>query len=146
MRPRARSTKTTALNRRTLFRYAGAGGLMALLPAGVGRSAPALAAQAAKAEPFELEESTILDLQRRMVSGEESARSLTEKYAARIEALDRRGPELRSVLEINPDALAIAEKLDGERKAGKVRGPLHGIPILVKDNIGTADRMTTTAG
>ncbi|MGZ5427860.1 MAG: amidase, partial [Thermoanaerobaculia bacterium] len=119
---------------------------MALLPAGVGRSAPALAAQAAKAETFELEEATILDLQERMVSGEESARSLTQKYIARIEALDRRGPELRSVLEINPDALAIAEKLDGERKNGRVRGPLHGIPILVKDNIGTADRMTTTAG
>jgi amidase len=146
MRPRARSTKTAALDRRTLFRYAGAGGVMALLPAGVGRSAPVLAVQAAKVEPFELEEATILDLQKRMVSGEESARSLTEKYAARIEALDRRGPELRSVLEINPDALAIAEKLDGERMAGRVRGPLHGIPILVKDNIGTADRMTTTAG
>ncbi|HEX2800053.1 MAG TPA: amidase, partial [Thermoanaerobaculia bacterium] len=119
---------------------------MALLPAGVGRSAPALAAQPAKAETFELEEATILDLQKRMVSGEESARSLTQKYIARIEALDRRGPELRSVLEINPDALAIAEKRDGERKDGRVRGPLHGIPILVKDNIGTADRMTTTAG
>jgi amidase len=146
MRQSARSTKTAALDRRTLFRYAGAGGVMALLPAGVGRSATALAAQAAKAEPFELEEMTILDLQKRMGSGEESARSLTEKYAARIEALDRRGPELRSVLEINPDALAIAEKLDGERKVGRVRGPLHGIPILIKDNIGTADRMTTTAG
>lgn len=141
-----RSTKTTGLDRRTLFRYAGAGGVMALLPAGVGRSAPALAAQPAKAETFELEEATILDLQKRMVSGEESARSLTQKYMARIEALDRRGPELRSVLEINPDALAIAEKRDGERKDGRVRGPLHGIPILVKDNIGTADRMTTTAG
>ena len=146
MKRRARSTETAALDRRTLFRYAGAGGVMALLPAGVGRSAPAVGAQAAKAEPFELEEATILDLQKRMVSGEESARSLTQKYIARIEGLDRRGPELRSVLEINPDALAIAEKLDGERKAGKVRGPLHGIPILVKDNIGTADRMTTTAG
>ncbi len=119
---------------------------MALLPAGAGRSAAAPAAQAAKAEPFELEEATILDLQKRMVSGGETAVSLTEKYLARIEALDRRGPELRSVIEINPDAPAIAEKLDEERKAGRVRGPLHGIPILIKDNIGTADRMTTTAG
>jgi amidase len=146
MRRRARSTKNAGLDRRTLFRYGGAGGVLALLPAGIGRSAPAPAAQAAKTEPFELEEATILDLQKRMVSGEESARSLAEKYTARIEALDRRGPALRSVLEINPDAIEIAEKLDQERKAGRVRGPLHGIPILVKDNIGTADRMTTTAG
>jgi amidase len=146
MRRRDRSTKTAALDRRTLFRYAGAGGVMALLPATAGRSTPPPAAEAAKTEPFELEEATILDLQKRMVSGEDSARSLTEKYIARIEALDRHGPELRSVLEVNPDALAIAEKLDEERKAGRVRGPLHGIPILIKDNIGTADRMTTTAG
>ena len=80
MKPRARIAKTAALNRRTLFRYAGAGGVMALLPAGVGRSAPAPAAQAAKTDPFELEEATILDLQKRMVSGEDSARSLAEKY------------------------------------------------------------------
>ena len=146
MKPRAASTKTEALDRRTLFRYAGAGGVMALLPAGAGRSAAAAEPEAAGPDPFELEEATILDLQKRMVSGEESARSLTEKYIARIEAMDRRGPELRSVLEVNPDALAIAEKLDGERKAGRVRGPLHGIPVLIKDNIGTADRMTTTAG
>ncbi len=146
MKPRAASTKTEALDRRTLFRYAGAGGVMALLPAGAGRSAAAAEAKAAGPDPFDLEEATILDLQKRMVSGEESARSLTEKYITRIEAMDRRGPELHSVLEVNPDALAIAEKLDGERKAGRVRGPLHGIPVLVKDNIGTADRMTTTAG
>ncbi|HYV40385.1 MAG TPA: amidase family protein, partial [Thermoanaerobaculia bacterium] len=146
MKSRARIAKTPALNRRTLFRYAGAGGVMALLPAGAGRSAPAPAAQSAKPDPFELEEATILDLQKRMVSGQESARSLAEKYTARIEALDRRGPALASVLEINPDAIEIAAKLDEERKAGRVRGPLHGIPILVKDNIGTADRMTTTAG
>ncbi len=146
MKPRARIAKTPALDRRTLFRYAGAGGVMALLPAGAGRSAPAPAAQPAKPDPFELEEATILDLQKRMVSGQESARSLAEKYTARIEALDRRGPALRSVLEMNPDAIEIAGKLDQERKAGRVRGSLHGIPILVKDNIGTADRMTTTAG
>ena len=146
MRRRAASTETGVMDRRTLFRYAGASGVMALLPVGAGRSAAAPAAQAAKAETFELEEVSILDLQKRIVSGEESALSLTEKYLARIEALDRRGPELRSVIEINPDAPAIAEKLDQERKAGRVRGPLHGIPILIKDNIGTADRMTTTAG
>ena len=92
MRRRSAGTKTGALDRRTLFRFAGAGGVMALLPARVGRSAAAPAAQGEKVEPFELEEATILDLQKRMVSGGESARSLTEKYLARIEALDRRGP------------------------------------------------------
>ncbi len=146
MRRRTRSTKTVGLDRRTLFRYGGAGGVLSLLPPGLDRSALAPAAQMPKPDPFELEEVTILELQKRMVSGEESARSLTEKYTARIEALDTRGPALGSVLEINPDAIEIAAKLDEERKAGRVRGPLHGIPILIKDNIGTADRMTTTAG
>ena len=81
-----------------------------------------------------------------MASGADTARSLAEKYLARIEALDRQGPALRAVLEINPDALAIADGLDAERKAGKVRGPLHGIPVLIKDNIGTADRMNDDGG
>src|SRR5690349_12156864 len=95
---------------------------------------------------FDLEEATIADLQRRMESDQETARSLAEKYLARIEAIDRRGPALRSVIETNPDALAIADRLDGERKTRGARGPLHGIPILIKDNIATADRMMTTAG
>ena len=73
-----------------------------------------------------------------MASGAETSRSITEKYLARIAALDRQGPALRQVLETNPDALAIAAELDAERKAGRVRGPLHGVPILLKDNIGTA--------
>ena len=75
-----------------------------------------------------------------------TAHSVTQQYLDRIHALDRTGPTLRSVIEINPDALSIADTLDRERKAGRVRGPLHGIPILVKDNINTTDRMTTTAG
>jgi amidase len=95
---------------------------------------------------FLLEESTIADLQQRMQSGRETSRSLVEQYLARIEAIDRRGPALRSVLETNPDALAIADQLDAERKARGPRGPLHGIPILLKDNIATADKMMTTAG
>src|SRR5262245_32132419 len=95
---------------------------------------------------FELEELTIAELQQRMTSGRETARSLAEKYLARIEAIDRSGPTLKSVIEINPDALVEADRLDAERKANKVRGPLHGIPILIKDNIATADRMQTTAG
>ncbi|HEY8833119.1 MAG TPA: amidase [Gemmatimonadaceae bacterium] len=96
--------------------------------------------------PFALEETTIADLQSAMASGRRTARSITQMYIDRIHALDRTGPTLRAVLEINPDALSIADTLDRERKAGKVRGPLHGIPILIKDNIDTADRMTTTAG
>lgn len=96
--------------------------------------------------PFELEEATIADLQAGMSSGRMTSHSITERYIVRIEELNRRGPNLRHVLEVNPDALNIADSLDQERKVGRVRGPLHGIPILLKDNIDTADRMTTTAG
>ena len=95
---------------------------------------------------FDLEEATIAGLQRRMETGQDTARSLAEKYLARIEALDRKGATLRSILEINPDALTIADELDAERRTRGPRGPLHGIPILIKDNIATADRMMTTAG
>jgi amidase len=96
--------------------------------------------------PFELEEATFADLQAGMAAGRMTAHSITQQYLDRIQALDKQGPTLRHVLEVNPDALSIADSLDQERKAGRVRGPLHGIPILLKDNIGTADRMTTTAG
>lgn len=95
---------------------------------------------------FDLEEATIADLQQRMERGQDTARSLVEKYTARIERLDRQGPALRSVIELNPEALTIADRLDAERRQKGARGPLHGIPILIKDNIATADRMTTTAG
>ncbi len=95
---------------------------------------------------FELEEATLDDLQKWMASGRMTSRSITQLYLNRIAALDRKGPSLHHVIEVNPDALAIAASLDKERKAGRVRGPLHGIPILLKDNVDTADRMTTTAG
>jgi amidase len=95
---------------------------------------------------FDLEEVTVAELQARMQAGQETSRSIVDKYLARIQAIDRSGPELRSVLEINPDARAIADALDAERRAGRVRGPLHGIPVLIKDNIATHDRMLTTAG
>jgi amidase len=97
-------------------------------------------------DDFELNEVTIDQLQERMQSGQWSSRQITELYLSRIEAVDRQGPRVNSVIEVNPDALAIAQSLDAERKAGRVRGPLHGIPILIKDNIDTADRMQTTAG
>jgi amidase len=90
-----------------------------------------------------LEEATVAELQAAMQGGEFTARALTEAYLARIAALD---PQLRAVLEVNPEALAIADALDAERKTTGARGPLHGIPVLVKDNIATADGMQTTAG
>lgn len=93
-----------------------------------------------------MEEATITELQAAMQARQLSSRELVEVYLRRIEAYDRRGPELRSILEINPDAPDIADALDGERVGRGPRGPLHGIPVLLKDNIDTADRMTTTAG
>ena len=91
----------------------------------------------------ELEEITVSELQAKMKSGEVSAKQLVEKYLERIKEID---PKLNSVIELNPDALPIAESLDAERKSGKLRGVLHGIPVLIKDNIDTADKMHTTAG
>src|SRR5450432_1170961 len=95
---------------------------------------------------FELEEITISELQDGMKSGKFTARSLVEKYSARIDEVDKHGPAVNAVIEMNPEALAIAAALDQERKAKGPRGPLHGIPVLIKDNIDTADRMMTTAG
>ena len=118
----------------------------ALAPALSSGRALAAAATPSAVKPFQFDEATISDLQSRLKSGELSARSLTAAYLARIEEIDKAGPRLNSVIEVNPDALAIAEALDKERKQKGPRGPLHGIPVLVKDNIDTADRMQTTAG
>jgi amidase len=109
-------------------------------------AAAAAFARPAGAQTQDLEEITIGDLGDRMRSGQFSARSITEQYLARIESIDRNGPSLRSVIETNPDALSIAAALDRERKEKGARGPMHGIPVLIKDNIDTADRMKTTAG
>jgi amidase len=91
-------------------------------------------------------EEGVLQQQERMRSGKLTSHALTTQYLARIRAVDQAGPRLNAVIELNPDALRIAGELDRERAAGKVRGPLHGIPVLLKDNIATADRMSTTAG
>jgi amidase len=101
---------------------------------------------AAAGQPLSVEELGIGEAQAAMTAGRVTARRLVELYLARIEAVDRQGPALHQVLELNPDALTIAEALDAERKAKRVRGPLHGVPILLKDNIDTADRMSTSAG
>lgn len=132
------------VGRRNFLRTGAVAAVASALPAEV----PPLAApsEAALAPGFEFAEATIDALQERMKSGALTSRQLTAAYLERIAALDRKGPELRSVLETNPDALAIAEALDAERKAKGPRGPMHGIPVLLKDNIDTADRMTTTAG
>jgi amidase len=95
---------------------------------------------------FKLNEVTIDELQKRMQSGQTTSRAITQAYLDRINSIDKNGPKLNSVIELNPDALSIADALDKERKNGKVRGPLHGIPVLIKDNIDTADKMQTTAG
>ncbi len=124
-----------------------AGGLAATSrPAHIMAASTASPTEPVVRQAFELEEITVAALQEGMQSGRYSSRRITELYLDRIEAVDRRGPRVNSVIEVNPDALALAEAADRERTAGRVRGPLHGIPILIKDNIDTADRMQTTAG
>jgi len=132
---------TDRFSRRAFLQY-GAGvaaGSMMPLRGGAQHAAPLPIA----VSDFELEESTIAQLQDAMRSGARSSRSICADYLARIAELD---PRLHAVLETNPDALAIADRLDAERKAGRVRGAMHGIPVLVKDNIATGDHMMTTAG
>ena len=115
-------------------------------PLVVGREVTSRPAAAPQVRPFELDEITIGELQDGMKSGRFTARLLVEKYSERIDEIDKSGPRVNAIIEMNPDALAIAEALDRERKAKGPRGPLHGIPVLIKDNIDTADRMMTTAG
>ncbi len=95
---------------------------------------------------FELDEMTVSELQDKMEKGTYTSAQITQLYLDRIEAIDKKGPKLNSIIEINPDALSIAKAMDQERKEGKIRGPLHGIPVAIKDNIDTADKMMTTAG
>ena len=100
----------------------------------------------AGAQPGSVDDVTVAELQRRLSDGSLTSRMLVEQYQARIQATDRTGAALRSFIELNPDALVDADRLDTERKAGRVRGPLHGIPVALKDNIATGDKMHTTAG
>jgi amidase len=138
-------SKPRRVNRRAFLTLSAAAAVIAASPAAKEHARTPRASDL-KVDPFELDELTVADLQDGMNSGKFTARSLAEKYLARIEAVDKKGPAVNSVIEINPDALAIAEALDRERKEKGTRGPLHGIPVLVKDNIDTADRMATTAG
>jgi len=134
--------------RREFLRLASLGSALSL--SGVARlvlaAPPRPAGKAAATPAFEFEEVTLDELQRRMDAGSLTSRRLTAAYLARIAALNEQGPALHHVIETNPDALAIAEALDAERRAKGRRGPLHGVPILLKDNIDTHDRNTTTAG
>lgn len=132
---------TTEKTNRREFLAAGAASVAGAILLG---NAPTRAQTATGA--FELEEATITDLQKKMQSGELSARQIAEKYLARIEAVDKNGVRLNSIIEINPDALDIADRCDRERKSGKAVSPLCGVPILLKDNVDTADKMKTTAG
>jgi amidase len=135
-------------NRRDFLRYGALGGALALSGPGALLSGEnsGVTQQASAIKPFELEEATIGELQAGMKSGKWTARSLAQMYLSRIESINRQGPAVNAVIELNPDAMAIADALDKERKAKGARSPLHGIPVLIKDNIDTADRMTTTAG
>ncbi|HXG47392.1 MAG TPA: amidase [Methylomirabilota bacterium] len=136
------------IRRREFLQQVLMSGAAAVTGVAAGGCAPSRAPGSAqvRVKPFELEEMTVAELQRGLTSGRFTAVSLVESYRARIAEIDRRGPCLRSVIEVNPDAPAVARELDRERRARGPRGPLHGIPVLIKDNIDTHDRMTTTAG
>lgn len=129
------------MDRRDFVRLGVTAGVAAGAAAGMVTSA-----QAATPDAGGILDAGVREQQAQMAAGKLSARSLVQQYLARIAAIDKAGPRLNSVIETNPDALRIAEDMDRERAAGKVRGPLHGIPVLLKDNIATADRMSTSAG
>ena len=128
-------------SRRTFLQTAALGAAAAFLPA---RAESALSSS--QSPPFELDEATIEQLQRSITDGKLTSRGLTEQYLNRIAAMDKQGSAINAVIELNPDALAIADQLDRERREKGRRSSLHGIPVLIKDNIDTADKMMTPAG
>ncbi len=131
------------MNRRDFLRSAELAGALAAVTPAMGRGR---APGGGPVPAFELDEITLAELQKGMQSGRFTARSLNERYLERIRQIDRDGPALNALIETNPDALAIAAALDRERREKGSRGPLEGVPVLIKDNIGTHDRMMTTAG
>ena len=146
------SKSSGVVERRDFLRAGALAAIATTLDVSLGESRPNVPAashinsRAFEQNTFELEETTIAALQEGMRSGRYTARSVTEMYLQRMDAIDKAGPSINSVIERNPDAIKIADERDAERKAGRVRGPLHGIPVLIKDNIDTADRMRTSAG
>jgi len=136
------------MHRRNFLKTGSLAGLSLTIGAGSSCSpaAPNNKDGTAKPDDFVLNEITIDALQQKMQSKEYTSRSITEMYLKRISEIDKNGPKLNSIIELNPDALSIADAMDKERTTGKVRGPLHGIPVLIKDNISTGDKMHTTAG
>lgn len=133
------------LSRRKFLGSAAAAGAASLALPSLVRQASG-ESQAQEVKPFELSEVSVAELQNGMKSGKFTAGSLAQKYLDRISEIDKQGPAINTIIELNPDALSIADALDAERKSKGPRGPMHGIPILIKDNIGTHDRMMTTAG
>jgi len=146
----ARKNANLTANRRSFLKTtligSAAATLTPLYPALGAAREIASAAPLSSVAPFELDEITVSDLQDAMKSGKFTARSLVEKYSARIDEIDKHGPVVNAIIEMNPDALPIADSLDQERKTKGPRSPMHGVPVLIKDNIATADRMMTTAG
>ena len=139
------SNEHREFSRRNFLGSAALLGAAAVAPIELARASE-LGALQSEVRPFELDEITVAELQEGMKSGKFTAHFVAQKYLERIDEIDKRGPAINSVIETNPDALSIADSLDEERKSKGPRGPLHGIPVLIKDNIGTADRMMTTAG
>ncbi len=143
-----RRASRDGIDRRSFLKYSAvAGAAVSAVPGlGIAGTPNAAAATTASDDSFRWNEATIAELQAAMSSGETTSLGLTRAYIGRIERKDFSGPTSNSVIQLNPDAEAIAAALDDERRAGHVRGPLHGIPIIVKDNVATADKMETTAG